>query len=86
MGYQLATLTENVTITDAGRAAATVAPIAPSATIRLPPMKLESFSGDIETWARFWEQFKQSIDNDPSLTTINKHIFLRGYLEEEPKH
>jgi hypothetical protein len=42
--------------------------------------------GDIETWACFWEHFKQSVDNDPSLTTINKHIFLRGYLEEEPKH
>jgi ubiquinone/menaquinone biosynthesis C-methylase UbiE len=51
-----------------------------------PPIKLEPFSGDIETWARFWEQFKQSIDDDPSLTTINKHIFLQGYLEEEPKH
>jgi hypothetical protein len=33
----------------------------------------------------FWEQFKQSIDDDPSLTTINKHIFPLGYLEE-PKH
>ena len=26
------------------------------------------------------------MDINPSLTTINKHIFLRGYLEEEPKH
>ena len=60
-------------------------PITPSAAIRLPPIKLEPFSGDIETLARFWEQFKQFINDDPSLT-INKHIFLRGYLEEEPKH
>jgi hypothetical protein len=29
---------------------------------------------------------KQPIHNDPSLSTINKHIFLRGYLEQEPKH
>jgi hypothetical protein len=36
--------------------------------------------------ARFWEQFKQSIDDDPLLTNINKHIFLGGYLEEKPKH
>ena len=49
-------------------------------------IKLERYSGDIETWARFWQQFKQSIDDDPSLTTINKHIFLWGYLEREPKH
>ena len=78
--------TANVTITDAREAVPAAAPIAPSATIRLPPIKLEPFSGDIETWVRFWEQFTQSIDNDPWLSTINKHIFLRGYLEEEPKH
>jgi hypothetical protein len=52
-----------------------VTPIVPSAAIGLPPIKLEPFTGDIETWGRFWEQFKQSIDDDPSLTTINKHIF-----------
>ena len=82
----LAASTANVTITDICRATAAVALVAPSATIRLPPIKFEPFSGDIETWARFWEQFKQSIDNDPSLTTINKHIFLRSYLEDKPKH
>ena len=76
----LALSTANVTITDAREA------IPAAATIRLPPIKLEPFSGDIETWARFWEQFTQSIDNDPSLSTINKHIFLRCYLEEAPKH
>jgi len=84
MERHLAISTTNVTSTDACNTAATRAPIAPS--IRLPPIKLEPFSGDIETWARFWEQFKQSIDNDSSLPTINKHIFLRGYLEVEPKH
>lgn len=73
--------TANVKITDTSATAA-----APSATLRLPPIRLEPFSGDIETWARFWEQFEQSIDKDPSLSIINKHIFLRGYLEGEPKH
>ena len=76
----LALSTANVTITDTREA------IPAAATIRLPPIKLEPFSGDIETWVRFWEQFTQSIDNDPWLSTINKHIFLWGYLEEEPKH
>ena len=80
MEGQLATLTANVTITDSCEAAATVAPIAPSAKIRLPPIKLEPFL-ETETWACFWEQFKQS-----SLTTINKNVFLWGYLEEELKH
>jgi hypothetical protein len=70
----------NVTINNAGESAATVTPIPPSAAIRLPPIKLEQFSGDTVTCARFWKQFKQS------LTTINKHLFLRGYLEEEPNN
>jgi hypothetical protein len=84
MESHLSTSIANVAITNAGETVATV--IAPSAAIRLPPIELEPFSGDTETWARFWEQFKQSIDDDPLLTTINKHIFLQGYLEEEPKH
>ncbi|KAJ4437471.1 hypothetical protein ANN_17615 [Periplaneta americana] len=54
-------------------------------SVRLPPIKLQPFSGDVETWARFWEQFESSIDKNPSLSTINKHTFLRGYLEDEPK-
>jgi len=39
----------------------------------------------VETWTRFWEQFESSIDKDPTLSTVNKHVFLRGYLEGEPK-
>jgi hypothetical protein len=53
--------------------------------LKLPPIKLQPFAGDVETWSRFWEQFESSIDNDPSLSTINKHVSLRGYLEGEPK-
>jgi hypothetical protein len=52
---------------------------------KLPPIKLEPFAGDVETWAQFWEQFESSIDKDPTLPTIHKHVFLRGYLEGEPK-
>jgi hypothetical protein len=39
----------------------------------------------VETWTRFWEQFKSSIDQDTTLSTINNHVFVRGYLEGEPK-
>jgi hypothetical protein len=38
----------NVTFTDAGEVAAMVAPIAPSATIKLSLIKLNPFSGDID--------------------------------------
>jgi hypothetical protein len=53
--------------------------------VKLPAIKLDAFKGDVETWSRFWEQFRSSIDEDTSLSTINKHVFLRGYLEGEPK-
>jgi hypothetical protein len=54
-------------------------------SVKLPAIKLDTFKGDVETWARFWEQFRSSIDEDTSLSTANKHVFLRRYLEGEPK-
>jgi hypothetical protein len=53
--------------------------------IKLPTIKLEPFAGNIETWSRFWEQFESSVDKNQSVSTINKHAFLRGYLEGEHK-
>jgi transcription termination factor NusB len=54
-------------------------------SVKLPAIKLEPFAGNVENWSRFWEQFRSSIDEDASLSPINKHVFLRGYLEGEPK-
>ena len=64
---------------------ATVPAVSVTSTANLPAIKLEPFAGKVETWSRFWEQFRSSIENDPSLSTIYKHVFLRGYLEGEPK-
>ncbi|KAJ4447846.1 hypothetical protein ANN_09854 [Periplaneta americana] len=85
IGDRLSTSMTNTSISD--KQAVATAPTQASIThsVRLPPIKLETFSGDVETWARFWEQFESFIDKDTSLSTINKHIFLRGYLEDEPK-
>ena len=58
-------------------------PIAPK--IKLPTIKFEPFSGDIESWPLIWEQFPSSVDTNPSVSHSNKHVFLRGYLEEELK-
>ena len=55
-------------------------------TIKLQTIKFETFSGDIESWPRFWEQFQSSVDTNPSVSQINKHVFLRDYLEGETKH
>jgi len=55
-------------------------------TIKFPTLKLEPFSCDIVSWPRFWEQFQSSVDINPSVSQINKHVFLRGYLDGEAKH
>jgi hypothetical protein len=54
--------------------------------MKLPSIKLETFSGDVESWPRFGEQFQSSVDTNHSVSQINKHVFLRGYLQGEPKH
>jgi hypothetical protein len=43
-------------------------------TIKPPTIKLEPFSGDIESWPRFGEQFQSSVDTKPSVSQINKHF------------
>ena len=40
-------------------------------TIKLPTNTLENFSGDIESWPRFLEQFQSSVDTNPSVSQIN---------------
>ena len=41
----------------------TIAPI-----IKLPTIKLEHISGDIESWQRFWEQIQSSVNTNHCLT------------------
>jgi hypothetical protein len=59
----LSNSTANVTITNAGKTAATVTPFATTAVTRIPPIKLEQFSGDIETWARFGSSSSSQLTN-----------------------
>jgi hypothetical protein len=82
---KLATATVELTLRSTLSSSAPTPAVSVTHSVKLPPIKLEPFSGDIETWARFWEQFEASIDQDPSLSTINKHVFLHGYLDGEPK-
>ncbi|XP_035231984.1 uncharacterized protein LOC118203799 [Stegodyphus dumicola] len=63
----------------------TTVPMTQLYTVKLPTIKLQSFTGEIEHWQCFWEQFKSSIDANPHLSVIDKHVFLRGYLDGEAK-
>ena len=81
----LSTSTARLSINGPTQPTSTVPTSSITHSVKLPAIKLEPFKGDVETWSRFWEQFRSSIDDDASLSTINKHVFLRGYLEGEPK-
>jgi len=52
---------------------------------KLPPIKLQLYSGEIQGRSRFREQFDPPINKDPSQSLVNKHMLLRVYLEGEPK-
>jgi hypothetical protein len=84
IGRRLVSFASNLSVSELSSAQMTARhPVTHS--VKLPPIKLEPFAGDVETWAPFWEQFESSIDKDPTLSTVNKHVFLRGYLEDETK-
>ncbi|GBN56159.1 hypothetical protein AVEN_124033-1 [Araneus ventricosus] len=53
-------------------------------TVQLPTMEIEPFDGDIEKFHMFFEQFSSSVDLNQRLSTIDKHVYLRGYLKDEP--
>jgi hypothetical protein len=84
IGRRLASSAANLNISELPSVQMTARPsVSPS--VKLPPIKLEPFAGDVETWARFCEQFESSVDKDPTLSVVNEHVFLWGYLEGEPK-
>jgi hypothetical protein len=57
-------------------------PTAP--TFKLPTIKLEPFSGDIESWSRFWEQFQSSVNTNLSVSQTSKHVFYEGTWKGNP--
>jgi hypothetical protein len=59
-------------------------PTAPA--IEPPNYQVRTVRGDVESWPLFWEQFQSSLDTNPSVSHINKHVFFTGYLDGEPKH
>ena len=50
---------------------------------RLPKLDLMSFNGDKTMWAEFWDSFKSSVHNNPSLSNIERFNYLRGKVNGE---
>jgi hypothetical protein len=52
-----------------------------SSTIKLPKLDLKKFAGDFCSWRPFWECFEAAVDNNSSLTSVEKMNYLVSYLE-----
>lgn len=59
-----------------------VPPLHPA--IKLPEVKIQTFNGKIEEWQPFCQLFNTLITDNPSLSDIQKLIYLKSYVRDEP--
>ncbi|XP_055633359.1 uncharacterized protein LOC129773739 [Toxorhynchites rutilus septentrionalis] len=53
--------------------------------VRLPQIKLQTFTGDIDEWLSFRDLFKSLIHNKTDLPDVEKLHYLKDCLQGEPK-
>ena len=49
--------------------------------VNLPKLELKKFDGDHSKWISFWDSLKASVQNNESLTAIDKFNYLNSLLE-----
>lgn len=57
-----------------------------SAQINKPQLNIPPFSGSLIEWESFYQLFEALIENDNSLSEVQKLVYLRTYLLGEPHH
>lgn len=57
------------------------ASINPSPKVKLPKLTLKKFNGDLTKWTPFWDSYESSIHHNPSLSAIDKFVYLNSLLE-----
>ena len=53
--------------------------------VKLPLIPLPKFSGDILKWQSFWDSFTSTIDQDETLSKVDKFNYLVGALQDEAR-
>ncbi|KAJ8969338.1 hypothetical protein NQ314_001807 [Rhamnusium bicolor] len=53
-------------------------------SIKLPHVKIPTFSGQVEEWNSFVDLFTSLIHNNDSLTDVQRFYYLKGFLKDEP--
>lgn len=59
-------------------------PASASHQLKVPPLSLPNFDGQISQWAEFKAQFTHIIDDSKSLSNVQKLTYLRNSLTSEP--
>lgn len=49
-------------------------------SVELPKLSVSKFYGDHSNYLEFWEQYRNSIHNNPSLSKIDKFCYLKSLL------
>ena len=56
-----------------------------AAEAKLPKLSLPKFSGEVQDWLPFWEQFEAIIDKKEDLPVVTKFSYLRDTLQGDAK-
>lgn len=56
----------------------------PPPMVKLPEVKIKPFSGELSDWATFIQLFDALITDNPTLTNIQRFIYLKSFLRDEP--
>ena len=49
--------------------------------MKLPKLTLKRFNGDLTKWTPFWDSYESSIHRNPSLSEVDKFVYLNSLLE-----
>ncbi|XP_064470189.1 uncharacterized protein LOC135384938 [Ornithodoros turicata] len=49
--------------------------------VKLPKLKLQTFSGELTNWISFWEQYRRAVDENARLAKSEKFQYLRTLLK-----
>ena len=54
-------------------------------SVNLPKLEIPSFNGDILRWSEFWDSFEATVENNHTLSSIEKLSYLNSKLAGEAK-
>ncbi|XP_072389376.1 uncharacterized protein [Diabrotica undecimpunctata] len=61
-------------------------PTVATAKVRLPEITMQVFSGNFADWNAFYQLFETLIINNVELNNVQKFIYLKSFLKNEPLH